>query len=125
MQTRTGQGGGAQDSDGADCRGSGADWKEGTADATAVALGPQAPAFPMGLLMKRLYPSILVLISLGSPGEGVGKLSPSPPRPSPGSLCCLLCLLFRFVAGDVAFCFTYRGNFILLYPRPSSDSPTP
>lgn len=53
MQRRTGAGrGGAQDPDGADCRGSGADWKEGSADATAVALGPQVPAFPMGLLMK-------------------------------------------------------------------------
>lgn len=102
MQRRTGQGGGVQDSDGADCRGSGADWKEGTADATAVALGPQAPAFPTGLLMKQLYPSILVLISLGSPGEGVGKLSTSPPTVVPRlpllstllvQVCCWRCCL--------------------------------
>lgn len=100
-RTGTGQRGGAQNSDGADGRGSGADWKErSSADATAVALGPQAPTFPMGLLIKRLYPSILVLINSRSPGERVAVCAVTPLCPFPGTVfshCHYL--LFSFVAG--------------------------
>lgn len=95
-----GQGGGAQDSDGADCRGSGADWKEGSADAAAVAPGS---CFPCGALNEVIASIKSGIDQLGEPcRRNCCECSPSPLSLSRCCHCHLLCLLFSFVAEDNA-----------------------